>query len=121
MSREELRRGIFDAADEKPGLLEVPGWPPVYVRTLSVDDQMALTENHEAKDVPVLILIHALCDENGDLLFTEDDLPALRRQPFPRIILAFGEAAKRNGLSNDELEDAIASFRTAPDGSSSSE
>jgi hypothetical protein len=115
VSREEVRRAILEAAEVKPTQIDIAGWPPVYIRLLSVDDQLGLSENREPKEIPLLILIHALCDENGELLFGEDDLPMLRKQPFPRIMEAFGAAAKINGLSNAELEEALATFKQAPD------
>jgi hypothetical protein len=122
VSREETRQAIFDLAKSKPKPLEADGWPGgIYVRSLSFDDQLALYESEDKRLVPVRILIEALCDEDGEPLFTEDDLPALRKLPFPRLIAAFGRAAKENGLSDAELEEAVASFTQAPDASSSSE
>ena len=100
--------------DRKPKPMDVPEWgTTVYLRKLTVDDQIALSEGVEAKDMPVKVLLHCLVDEDGERALTDEDAALLGKEDFPLILRLFAEAAKLNGLSSKELDEAMAAFGPA--------
>lgn len=107
--------------DRKPHRYEVPEWGgDVFIRVLSAQDQMQLSEGADEKQMPVRVLLHTLVTEEGERLFTDEDFAELAGEDFPIILRVFSEAAKLNGLSTTELDEAMEGFVPAPDESSSS-
>jgi hypothetical protein len=106
--------------DRKPVPLDVPEWGgQVYVRVMSAKDQVELTDGHRPTDIPMLVLIHCLVDENGQQILEEGDIDALSQEDFPVIMRLFAFVAKLNGLSTTELDEAMERFTPAPDESRS--
>ena len=100
--------------DRKPVPMDVPEWgTTVYLRKLSVDDQISMSEGVEAKDMPVKVLLHCLVDENGERALTDEDAALLGKEDFPIIMRLFAEAAKLNGLTTKELDEAMSIFEPA--------
>lgn len=114
LTREQI---LNSRRDRKPVAYEVPEWgaEPVYVRVMSAKQQAELSDGHATADIPLLVLIHCLVNENGEQILTEDDLEALSNEDFPVIMRVFAFVAKLNGLSTDELEAAMQNFARAPD------
>jgi hypothetical protein len=96
----------------KPVREEVPEWGgEVWIRVLSAADQVKIAEaGGEAALGPARVLVAALVDEDGTRLFTDEDLPELMKEDFPVIMRLFQRAAKVNGLTSAELDEAMASF-----------
>jgi len=102
--------------DRKPVKVSVPEWGgDVYLRVMTVADQVALSEDVKPAEMPVQVLLHCLVDENGTRLLEEEDAEALAEEDFPLVLRLFGEAAKLNGLTSKELEAAMAGFEQARD------
>jgi hypothetical protein len=102
--------------DRKPVKVSVPEWGgDVYLRVMTVADQVALSEDVKPAEMPVQVLLHCLVDENGTRLLEEEDAEALAEEDFPLVLRLFNEAAKLNGLTSKELEVAMASFEQARD------
>jgi hypothetical protein len=60
-------------------------------------------------------------DDAGDLVFTVDDIPNLRRLP-PRVLNELADTAARlNGIGQQALEDAEKNSEAAPSGDSQSD
>lgn len=117
MTPEEIRARVLALqTDRKPVPLDFDGWgADLYVRVLSVKDQLDLTETTDEKTMPVKIVLACLVDANGDRIFADEDEAALGAFPFPEVMAVFAKVAKLNGLSTEELEEAVASFAIAPD------
>lgn len=117
MDRTEIRERVLALQnDRKPSPLEFDGWgPDIYVKVLSSDDQLRLSDAVEGKEMPLQIILACLVDVDGERIFTDSDRDALGAFPFPEVMTVFGEVAKLNGLSNAELEEAVATFAPAPD------
>lgn len=117
MDRAEIRERVLALqTDRKPSPLTFEGWgPDIYVKVLSSDDQLRLSEAVEGREMPLQIVLACLVDVDGERIFTDEDRDALGAFPFPEIMTVFGEVAKLNGLSNAELEEAVAVFAPAPD------
>lgn len=113
---------LASKGNTKPVRLEVPEWgaEPVYIRVLSAKDQMELSEGVKPAEMPVRVILHCLVDEHGKRILGDDDFDLLSDFPFPVVMRVFAAVAKLNGLSTKELEEAVESFRQAPDEYSSS-
>jgi hypothetical protein len=120
LTREQI---LAARSKRKPVTVPVPEWGgDVLIRVLSAGDQATLASNgHPQGEMPVRILLATLVNEQGKALFGEEDVPALMEEEFPIILRVFAEAARLNGLSTKELEEAMASFGTAQERRSSSE
>jgi hypothetical protein len=96
----------------KPVREWVPEWGgDVWIRVLSAADQVEIAEaGGQAALGPARVLVAALVDEGGARLFTDEDLPELMKEDFPVIMRLFQRAAKVNGLTSAELDEAMASF-----------
>lgn len=105
-----------------PRPLVVPEWgdDPVYLRVLSARDQLALSDGTEPQEMPFRVLVACVCTVDGAPVFEPGDEETLKEFPFPVIMRVFAEAARINGLSSAELEEAAAHFERAQDGDSSS-
>jgi hypothetical protein len=111
LTREEI---LASRADRRPVPLEVAEWGgTIYLRQLTVTDQVALSENNTPAEMPVAVLIACICDEKGTALFHQADKAELAQESFSIILRVFAEAAKLNGLSTAELDEAMASFERA--------
>jgi hypothetical protein len=110
-----LREQILASQGErKPEPLEVPEWhATVWLKQMTVADQVALSEGTKPADMPVAVLLHCLVDENGERIFTDDDREALAGESFAIVLRVFVAAAKLNGLSTAELDEAMQSFDRA--------
>lgn len=108
LSREE----IFAARkDRKPVELEVPEWGgSVFVKHLTVADQVELQNHTQPGEMPIAVLIATLVDENEEPIFSLADAEELSKEAFPVVLKVFAFVAKLNGLSNAELEEAMRNF-----------
>src|SRR6266545_4701761 len=120
LTREQI---LAAPSRQQPIPLEVPEWGgTVYIKVLSAGDQAAMSSNgHKEAEMPIWLLVGCLVSEDGKRLFTDEDVPALLEQEFPIIMRVFSEAARHNGLSTKELDEAMQSFGTTQAGGSSSE
>lgn len=118
-TREEF---LAAARHGKPHKIEVPEiWSePVYIRVLSAKDQISLTEGRDQSQVPFRVLVACICNEDGTPILQQGDEDILAEFPFPVILRVFTEAARINGISSQELEEAVAHFEPAQGDSSSS-
>lgn len=116
--RETLRAAVKGELTSK----HVPAWGrDVYIRKLSVREQLALIEDDPKPEVASMrVLLAAMADENGDRLLGDDDMELLLDQTFATLAPLLTEAAKQNGLTSQELEDAMAAFAKARDDQPSS-
>lgn len=114
---EEIRARVLALqTDRKPTPLDYPEWgEDIYIRVLSADDQMALSNVDDENSMPMRVILHCLVNEDGERIFGDGDQAALGAFPFPEVMAVFGRVAKLNGLSTKELDEAMASFAPAPD------
>jgi hypothetical protein len=115
LSREAI---LAARRNRKPVRLEVPEWGgDVWVKVLSAEDQANLAEEGQegSLSVPMKVLVACLCDEEGTRLFSDEDAAELAKEDAPVIMRVFSFAAKTNGLTTTELDEAMASFGTGPE------
>jgi hypothetical protein len=111
--RETLRAAIKGDLTK----VHVPAWDrDIYMRKLSVREQLALVEDDPKPEVASLrVLLASMTDENGERLLGDDDMDLLLDQAFPTLAPLLTEAARINGLTSKELEAAMATFEPARD------
>jgi hypothetical protein len=117
MTSADIRARVLGLqADRKPVPLDYDPWgTDLYIRVLSANDQVRLSEISDENSMPLLIVLHCLVDFEGERIFTDADMEALGNFPFPEVMEVFAKVAKLNGLSTDELDEAMTRFAQAPD------
>jgi hypothetical protein len=126
LTRDEIIAAIA-ARKAEVDTVPVPEWGgDVFIRRLDANDLEATGlldggSGANAAKMAVQLMIICVAAEDGTPLFTEDDRDLLAGAEFPIVLRVFAEVAKINGLSNEELEEAMAAFAAAqPDASVSS-
>lgn len=104
-----LSRAQILAADDLPKMeVPVPEWGgSVFVRMLNFTERLALEAAIKAaeRDAVFTVIAATACDESGALLFTADDVEALKKkQPFA-VVAVMLAARKLNRLSKEDIED----------------
>lgn len=111
----EAMRAAATSSDLVP--VDVPEWGrKVFIRRLAVRDQVAIEKmsGDDPKMTGLRTLVLSLCDEDGSQLLGDDDLDLLMDQSLAVVIPLLMEAARHNGLSSKEVEEAVAAFGKAP-------
>lgn len=96
--------------------VEVPEWRgTVRVRMMSGTardnyEQTIIAQRGKDKDsnlanVRAVLLAYTIVDENGELMFTKDDIVQLGKKGIKGINRVFNVASKLNALSDDDVED----------------
>jgi hypothetical protein len=114
-----LSRDQILAADDKPVKeVPVPEWGgTVYVRTMSGLERDRLEAQQQAnpsKEVRARFVVAACCDADGELLFTEADIPALNGKNVKALDRIFDEVIELNRLSKDAVDDAEKNSEAGP-------
>lgn len=103
------REQILGADDLKPEPVEVPEWGlTVFVRMLFGDEREALEARRGAEKSRIFPVIVALatCNEQGDPLFTDEDVQALAKKNFKAVHRVAQAAIRFNKLSTADLDAA---------------
>lgn len=88
--------------------ITIPAWGEIYIRTITVADSIELEEKYKelgkkGPDLVVLTVIYAVCDEQGNRLFTLDDYAKLSQQPYGAMLGVFNHVNAKNATV-DELK-----------------
>jgi len=108
------RAGILAASDNVIEAVHVSEWGGVvHIRTISGADREAY-ENAvtlaqkggrlDARGLRGKLLVRCICDEAGELLFTENDIAALAKKSARAIECLFDAAQHLNGLTEEDVE-----------------
>lgn len=102
------RNSILKANDIKTKKVTVKQWGgDVYIKTLSVGEAESISSmiNSGAMSdgsVMALWVAFSVCDEKGTLLFTESDIPEIRKKAKGPVETLFKEIASLNNLVDVE-------------------
>jgi hypothetical protein len=107
---------ILNADDLKFEDVKVPEWGgAVRVRTMTGTDrdqyeQYIVNIRSDKKDdnlanIRSMLLAHTVVDDNGELLFTKDDIEALGLKSVKALQRLFNVASKLNALNDSDIED----------------
>jgi len=103
------RDQILGLEDSKKVEVKIPEWGgSVFIKTMSSLErdsfELDFTENKKA-NFRAKLAVKTVCDENGELLFTEKDALELGRKNAAAMSRIFNEASKLNNFSNEDIEE----------------
>lgn len=115
------RTDILTAQDCKIVEVEVPEWRgSVFVKVMSGkqrDAWEAFVVSRKDKDGKIntaglrsMLVATCVCDELGNELFTNEDIPEIEKRNASALQRIFDEAAKLNGLTGESAEAIKADF-----------
>jgi hypothetical protein len=122
LSRDEILAAVKTRAEDYTSV-DVPEWGgQVLLRRLSAADaeRSGLTSGDDTDEQVARVLAMSVVDEEGNLLFTEDDIKELAKIDVGVAAQVFTTAVKINGLGSEELDKAVAAFTEAQRDNSSS-
>jgi len=115
------RESILAAPDLKTQTLEVPEWGgSVNIKELNGKQRLALTEQctdvTEKNIVPIQawLISQSVVDEQGPLLFTNNDIDKLCSKSLKALSKVFSAAIKLNGIGEEAVEDREKNLPTHP-------
>lgn len=109
--------------------LEVPEWGEmggtIHVRTMSGHQRdrweiAAATRAGGVDGVMALLVAHTVCNADGELVFSHEDIDALNELPCTGLARVFEKARKMNVLTMTDVEELAKNSEPAPNGSSGS-
>ncbi len=125
-----LTRANIDAAEKRTTeLVDVPEWGgSVYVQSLNGDERdqfeesLMVTTKRGSKTTRDVVLkgarakLCALCivDEEGQRLYSDDDVAVLGRERAAALDRVFEVAQRLNGMSDEDLERTVEDFTDSP-------
>jgi len=87
--------------------VEVPEWGgSVFVRMMTGDQRDVFEKkqtDHPGVDVRSRLFVMTVSDESGHLLYTEDDMPAIKGKAGAAIDRVFAAAAKHNRITPEDI------------------
>ncbi|ELH4810065.1 hypothetical protein Q9X96_003098 [Vibrio vulnificus] len=88
----------------KPKEIKIDGVDgPIYIREMSYKGVLALAKCINPTERMVIITIYSLCDESGNLVFTEDDRDEVASIPYGVIANISYEASKLTNFNDSQL------------------
>ena len=120
------RENILAEDDLKLVEVAVPEWPKcgghVWVKGLPGDEAEELIGNADEgiKGKRAQLLVHTMCNEKGELLFTSDDVEALNHKHTTILDRIADAAMELNGLGVDAQERLAKNSEATPDDDSGS-
>lgn len=114
------RDQILSASDSKTEKVHVPQWGgDVHVRSLTAAErdqweeaQLERSKKRGVESVSVRmansrarLVAFTCCDEQGNRLFTDDDVARLSQKSAAAVVLVYNVAARLSGLTDDDIED----------------
>ena len=103
---------ILNAEDSEVSSVSVPEWNgDVFVRTITGTERDRFEAAFMNRNGPVpmtniraKLLVMALCDEQGNRLFTDSDVVALGKKNARALDRAFATAMRVNGIGEEAIE-----------------
>lgn len=111
MAHQLTRASILEANDRPMKEIAVPEWGGhVYIRMMSAGERDAFEGAQESnpapyRDLRARLAVATVCDTDGELLFTPDDVPALTAKSGRALDRIFAAASKHNGLTKADVDE----------------
>lgn len=115
------RQSILDLELERVVSRQVPGFPePVFMKVLKLKEREAFERRHEdlkkngAENVSSFrarLAVATLCDQAGELLFTEGDIPLLEDKWAASFDYIADQAMALSGITKTDLEKLAAELK----------
>lgn len=129
MSNLLSREAILDAQDVTIEQVEVPEWGGfVFVRSLSAKDRDTLessmvqqkgkTRTVTLDDFSAKLFVATVCDQEGNLLFSESDVPSLSRKSAAAVRRVLEVAQRLSGMNAEDVNKMTGDLKNdRPEGS----
>jgi len=105
----ELRDQILCACDLPVKEVKVPEWGcTVYVKMMTAQERDRFEAAQMASpmsDVRARVAVATICDEAGNLLFKDADIPALNGKSARALDRIFAASTKHNGITAADIEE----------------
>jgi len=114
---------IFNSNRYELECVHVPEWGGhVFIRPMNVAQREQLDRAQKAADanifdLTVLTLVLSVCDDQGILMFRDEDVPKLKDQPFEVVNKIFERITKLNNFGSATEEDGEGNDSTDKSGS----
>jgi len=125
-----LSRGAILAADDRRlERVDVPEWGGrVFVRVMTGTQRDALEEamasrpdgQRDLKGLRARLAAYTVCDQAGELLFGEQDIPALSEKSSVVLDRIFATAQRVNRMRASDIEELLGNSRGGPSAASGS-
>jgi hypothetical protein len=103
------KSAILEAEDLPRREVHVPEWGgSVFIRMMTGSERDAFEERQikaPYRDLRARLAAAVCCDEAGNLLFGENDLPALCKKSGRALDRVFSAASRHNGLTSADIEE----------------
>lgn len=103
------RDSILTVEDLPREEVDVPEWGgSVVVRTMTGSERDAFETVHikdPTKDIRARLAVHTVCDDQGTLLFSLNDVDAVGKKSAAALDRIFAVAVRLNGISKQDVED----------------
>jgi hypothetical protein len=106
------KKMILEANDLKLLKVAVPEWGgDVFIRVMSVGERDAYendwiaNKNKGVEDFRTKFLARCLCDENGDRLFSDEEIPVLAKKSAKVMSRLWQKAMDHNALTDADVEE----------------
>lgn len=94
---------ILSITDKATKEINVPEWGgTIFLKALTFEDQDYFDSIADDKDQNQKMLIRIVCDADGNPLFSEEDIPALKKKSLPAFKLILKEFKAFNGFEEAE-------------------
>ncbi|CEF48254.1 unnamed protein product [uncultured bacterium] len=104
-----LREDILGVDDAEVEPLEIPEWNlTVYLRIMTARERDRFEELQRGQgfaDIRARMAAACICDESGELAFTEADIPALAKKSSVALDRIFAAAIRLNRIGRDDVEE----------------
>jgi len=89
--------------------VEGAGIDDLYIREISAGDRETfedmITDNSIGNKVRAFIFVKSVCDKDGNLLFTDEDIDEVAAYKYSLLEKVFNESNKLNGITLGEVND----------------
>lgn len=108
----KLTRADFLSANDmdlKEYVIKAPGYNgSVYLKKMTAKDQIVFEEMSSGKEksnILTKLIVMCVCDEHGNLLFTDSDIEALNNKSASAVLELSNAILESNYMSDSDIED----------------
>lgn len=109
MSKKILSAAMLTAITVQVKEVEVAKDQAVYIREMTAGEREDYEKTFKVKDsnqIRATLVSRSVCDEKGELLFTDEDIPALMNMPASIALKIYAASNELNGLTVEAVDKA---------------
>lgn len=101
------KEDILNAVDLDTKDVDVPKWGKVKIKSMSIAEQIEfgkINSDENEKNIALELIVMCVIDDEGNKLFSRDDIPLLSKKSSVPIMHLFEECCKLNAMGGETLE-----------------